>query len=108
MDWLYEFPFKIPIDLQAIDKSVRAFSVKYDVFFGYIRGALVSFVNFFNNILDAIPWFVLILLGYPICIFIIFNRSSRFLGAYERDLGYNISFCYYFNIVRFSNWYWSI
>ena len=64
MDWLYEFPFKIPIDLQAIDKSVRAFSVKYDVFFGYIRGALVSFVNFFNNILDAIPWFVLILLVF--------------------------------------------
>ncbi len=64
MDWLYEFPFKIPVNLKAIDDSVRAFSVKYDVFFGYIRGGLVNFVNFFNNVLDAIPWFVLILLVF--------------------------------------------
>lgn len=64
MDWLYEFPFKIPVNLQAIDDSVRAFSVKYDVFFGYIRGALINLVTTVNNILDMIPWFVLILLVF--------------------------------------------
>lgn len=64
MDWLYDFPFKIPVNLQAIDDSVRAFSVKYDTFFGYIRGGLVNLVSFINNVLDIIPWFVLILLVF--------------------------------------------
>lgn len=64
MDWLYNFPFKIPVNLQAIDKSVRAFSVKYDVFFDAIRGSLNSLVNFIFNILNIIPWFVVILLVF--------------------------------------------
>lgn len=64
MDWLYNFPFKIPINLNAIDESIRAFSIRYDVFFGYIRGALNSFVNSIYNVLDFVPWFVLILLVF--------------------------------------------
>ncbi len=63
-DWLYDFPFKIPIDLGAIDDAVRGFSTKYDSFFNVIRSALNGFVNSIYNILDFIPWFVLILLVF--------------------------------------------
>ncbi len=63
-DWLYDFPFKIPIDLGAIDDAVRGFSTKYDSFFNVIRSALNGFVNSIYNILDFIPWFMLILLVF--------------------------------------------
>ncbi len=64
MAWLYEFPVKIPVNLQAIDDSVRAFSIKYDTFFGFLRGGLVNLVTTVNNFLDFIPWFVLLLLVF--------------------------------------------
>lgn len=64
MDWLYEFPIRIPVNLQAIDDSVRAFSIKYDAFFGVLRSGLVNLVTAVNNFLDFIPWFVLILLVF--------------------------------------------
>lgn len=64
MDWLYSLPFKIPIDLDAIDNAVRAFSLKYDVFFDSIRNALTLFVNLIYNSLNFVPWFVLILLVF--------------------------------------------
>ena len=60
MNWLYEFPIELPIDFQAIDEAVRAFSVKYDAFFSAITTVLRNFVNLVENILNFIPWFVLI------------------------------------------------
>lgn len=64
MSWLYNFPLKIPINLNAIDDSIRAFSVKHDVFFSYLRGALGNLVSIINNILNMIPWFVLVVLVF--------------------------------------------
>lgn len=61
-NWLYDFPFKIDIDRDAIDDGVRNFSIKHDTFFNHIRDFLGNFVNSINNILGVIPWFVLILL----------------------------------------------
>ena len=61
-NWLYDFPFKIDIDLDAIDDGVRNFSIKHNTFFNHIRDFLGNFVNSINNILGVIPWFVLILL----------------------------------------------
>lgn len=58
---LYDFPFKVNIDLQEIDSSVRAFSVKYDAFFGVIRKGLTSLVTSIQTVLDFIPWFVLLI-----------------------------------------------
>lgn len=60
-DWLYNFPFEIPINLSAIDNAVRQFSVKYDTFFSAIATSLRSLVNFVDKILNSIPWFILIL-----------------------------------------------
>lgn len=62
-NWVYDFPFELPINLSAIDSSVRAFSVKYDAFFNIIRTFLAGLVGTINRILDFIPWFVLILLA---------------------------------------------
>lgn len=60
-DWLFNFPFKIPVNTGTIDKYVRDFSVKYDAFFGGIRNFLISFVNAIHSILNFIPWIVTIL-----------------------------------------------
>ena len=64
MDWLYEFPFRLPVDMAAIDSAIRGFAVRYDVFFGGIRSFLNTFVNSIYSILDFIPWFVLVLLVF--------------------------------------------
>lgn len=64
MDWLYEFPFQLPVDMAAIDSAIRGFAVRYDAFFSAIRSFLNSFVNSVYSILDFIPWFVLVLLVF--------------------------------------------
>lgn len=64
LNWLFDFPFKIPINLNAIDKAVRSFSVKHDAFFGSIRTLLSNFVNGIYNILNFIPWIVLVLVVF--------------------------------------------
>lgn len=60
-NWLFNFPFELDINKNAIDSSVRAFSIKYDTFFGGIRSFLLEFVNLVNSILEIVPWFVWIL-----------------------------------------------
>lgn len=60
MDWIYNFPFELDFNFKAIDDAVRAFSVRHDAFFNAITVVLRNFVNFIQNILDFIPWFVLI------------------------------------------------
>lgn len=61
-NWLREFPFEIPLNLEAIDQAVRNFSAKYDTFFSLITEGLNSLVNFVYKILNYIPWILLILL----------------------------------------------
>ncbi|HHX53035.1 MAG TPA: ABC transporter permease subunit [Erysipelothrix sp.] len=62
LNWINEFPFEINLDLDAIDRSVREFGVRYDAFFSGISDGLRFLVNSINNILNYIPWFILILL----------------------------------------------
>ncbi|WP_084191752.1 glycine betaine ABC transporter substrate-binding protein [Tissierella creatinophila] len=58
---IYDFPFKVPINLKAIDDSVRNFSVKHDAFFEVIREALKTLVTSIQTVLNFIPWFVLLI-----------------------------------------------
>lgn len=82
MDWLYNFPFKFNIDLKAIDDSIRAFSTKHDAFFSVITRGLTNFVNFIFNIIDFIPWFVVILL--------VFFLTWRLLDSIVKGLLYAV------------------
>lgn len=61
MNWIYDFPFKLPMNLKAIDSAVRSFSVKYDAFFDVITKSLEKLVGTINKGLEFIPWPVVIL-----------------------------------------------
>lgn len=60
MNWLFEFPFKIKLDTDAIDQAVRGFAASYSAFFDGIKSALTNFVGAINWVFSYIPWFVLI------------------------------------------------
>lgn len=64
MDWLFNFPFKINIDTNAIDNAVRGFAASHSAFFDGIKSGLTGFVGAINWILGYIPWFVLIALVF--------------------------------------------
>ncbi|WP_353097554.1 glycine betaine ABC transporter substrate-binding protein [Tissierella praeacuta] len=74
-NWLRDFPFKIPLNLDDIDTSVRNFSIKYDSFFSKIRLFLGSLVNVIYRVLDFIPWFISLIL-----VFLVGWRISRKIG----------------------------
>lgn len=56
MDFLYDFPIEIPLNLEAIDMAVRGFSMKHEGFFNGIKSFLVFLVNIIYNSLTYIPW----------------------------------------------------
>lgn len=74
-NWLTDFPFKIPLNVNDIDTSVRNFSVKYDSFFSKIRLFLGSLVNVIYKVLDFIPWFISLIL-----VFLVGWKISRKIG----------------------------
>lgn len=57
-NWLYNIPFRIPLNVTDIDDAVRAFSVKYDTFFNSIRDGLNELVGFIYKLLSSIPWII--------------------------------------------------
>ncbi|WFA08056.1 glycine betaine ABC transporter substrate-binding protein [Tissierella sp. Yu-01] len=75
LGWLQDIPFRIPLDLNRIDESIRAFSIKYDFFFNGIREILSTLVNSIYNLLDFIPWII-----YLILVFLIGWRMSKSVG----------------------------
>ncbi len=62
VNFLKEFPFKININYEKIDKAVRNFSNKHDRFFSALRSGLNKLVSGTETILVKIPWFIIILL----------------------------------------------
>lgn len=69
--WLTEFPFVLDVDKEAIDDSVRAFSVRTSGFFGAIKSGLTTFITAIQSVLDVIPWWLLTALvflgGWRLC-----------------------------------------
>ncbi|HZK21720.1 MAG TPA: ABC transporter permease subunit [Oscillospiraceae bacterium] len=70
MDWIYEFPFIFPVDLKAIDDFIKSISVRFGFIFDSITNVLKGFVSVVYILLNAIPWFVIIivivLLGWKV------------------------------------------
>jgi ABC-type proline/glycine betaine transport system permease subunit len=59
---IYQFPFQIKIDVNAIDKAVRDFAIAFDGVLKLIRNGLNGLLNSTQSLLTFIPWWVLVLL----------------------------------------------
>ncbi len=76
MDWMFEFPFTINLNTDAIDQAVRGFAAAHSGFFNGIKAGLTNFVGMFHWIFDHTPWFVLLAL-----VFFLGWRSHRKLRS---------------------------
>lgn len=61
MDAFLRFPYKLPINLKAIDDAVRAFGVQNAGFFDGITTVLNVIISAIYSVLHFIPWWVLLL-----------------------------------------------
>ncbi|MEA4815451.1 MAG: ABC transporter permease subunit [Lachnospiraceae bacterium] len=70
MNYFFDFPYALPVDVTSIDSAVRNFSIKHEAFFSAIKGGLNGFIGFLENFLNFIPWWLLLLIvfigGYKI------------------------------------------
>ena len=60
MEWLFNFPFEMKPDLNAIDSAVRGFALWAAPVLDAISGGLIWLVNSIAWLLSHIPWFLLI------------------------------------------------
>ncbi len=60
MEWLFNFPFEIKPDLNAIDSAVRGFALWAAPVLDALSGGLIWLVNSIAWLLSHIPWFLLI------------------------------------------------
>ena len=59
-NYFMDFPFTLPIDVDAFDASVKSFAVQFDGFFSAIKDGLNGLIGFIYGILSIIPWWLLI------------------------------------------------
>ena len=64
INYFFDFPFVLPIDVEAFDTSVKNFAAQFSGFFDAIRGALNGLIQLIDGILNLIPWWLLILLVF--------------------------------------------
>lgn len=58
----FQFPFTLPIDVDAFDASVKAFAAEFSGFFGGIKSGLNGLIGFIGGILAMIPWWLFLIL----------------------------------------------
>lgn len=56
MDWIFNFPFKLNIDVALIDRTVKNFSIQFSGFFNVIKNILNGLIGGILTILNFIPW----------------------------------------------------
>ncbi|MDD3202473.1 MAG: glycine betaine ABC transporter substrate-binding protein [Pygmaiobacter massiliensis] len=70
-NWFLNFPFTLNIDLEAIDSTVRDFSVRTSGFFGSIKAGLTALIGGIESLLNLLPWWLLLALvflgGWKLC-----------------------------------------
>jgi len=59
-NYFMDFPFTLPIDVDAFDASVKSFAVQFDSFFSAIKGGLNGLIGGIHAILSIIPWWLMI------------------------------------------------
>lgn len=79
-DLLRDFPLRLDLNYEAIDASVRNFSLRHQGFFTGIRQGLAGLVQLIEGLLTFIPWFILILA--------VFLLGYRFKGRLSTGLIY--------------------
>lgn len=63
-NFFIDFPFTLPIDVDAFDASVKAFAAEFSGFFNGIKGALNGLIGFIDGILSMIPWWLFLILVF--------------------------------------------
>lgn len=56
----YDFPVKLPINVERFDAQVKAFAARFSSFFDGIKAVLNGLIGGINSLLSLIPWWVLI------------------------------------------------
>ena len=62
-NYFFDFPFELPIDVEAFDASVKAFAARFSPVFGGIRGVLNGLIGLIGTVLRLIPWWLFIALA---------------------------------------------
>ncbi|WMJ83900.1 glycine betaine ABC transporter substrate-binding protein [Oscillospiraceae bacterium LTW-04] len=57
---LVDFPFTVPVNTEAIDNAVRGFSVRHSAGFEAVKNGLTAMVGFIRNVLNLLPWWLLV------------------------------------------------
>ena len=60
-EYLFDFPFVMDLDASKIDTAIRNFAAHASHILDSIQSILGGFVQFFNQILKHIPWFLLLI-----------------------------------------------
>lgn len=63
-NYFLEFPFTLPIDVDAFDTSVKAFAARFSGVFNGIKAGLNLLISFIYGVLNMIPWWLLILVVF--------------------------------------------
>lgn len=63
-NYFMEFPFKLPINVTAFDASVKAFANRFAGVFNGIKTGLNVLIGLISQILNIIPWWLLLILVF--------------------------------------------
>ena len=64
MNYFFDFPYTLPLDVAKIDSAVRKFSVEHELFFSVIKNGLNGLIGSIEKLLNFIPWWLLIILVF--------------------------------------------
>lgn len=64
VNYFIDFPFTLPIDVDAFDTSVKAFASNFSDFFDGIKNGLNFLIGCISGILNMIPWWLLLALVF--------------------------------------------
>jgi len=79
-EWFFQFPFELSFDLRAIDDAIRSFRDNFSGLFDAISMGLIRSVSTVRNLLNHLPWWLLMAL--------VFLRGWRASGKIRRGVLY--------------------